>query len=256
MLEREHEHAVRRADREQVHHDGLRRQHDGAERAQQDQVGDHEHREDEPRERAVGLVDEVDAERGRAGHEHLGPGREPGRGHVALAQARDEVHRLLRPRVRAAGGPDLQDAAVGVDEVGLARERPVHERRRGDRLRLDRRVAAQLGDEAALGGDDRGSLHAPPGRWVSTTIWCGASAPAPSVVSSTCSPFVDSVVSGTPRLSPPVRCSENAGIASASMMPGGADEERDRAAHDRRREPVPHAGRLGRARGARARAGG
>ena len=43
------------------------RQHDRAERAQQHQVGDDEHGEHEPRERAVGLVDEVDAERGRAG---------------------------------------------------------------------------------------------------------------------------------------------------------------------------------------------
>ena len=43
---------------------GLERQDDRAERAQQDQVGEHQHREHEPRERRVGLVDEVDAERG------------------------------------------------------------------------------------------------------------------------------------------------------------------------------------------------
>jgi hypothetical protein len=60
---------------------------------------------------------------------------------------------------------------------------------------------------------------APPGRCVSTTIWCGASAPGPSVVSRTCRPCVDSVVSGTPRLSPPVSLSPSAGSASASIRP-------------------------------------
>ena len=189
VLEREHEHAVRRADREQVHQDGLRRQHDGAERAQQDQVRDHEHREDEPRERAVGLVDEVDAERGRAAHEHLGPGREPGCGHVALAQARargpspaaspspcgrrpGSAGRGRRRRRGWPGGraPGARTPAPAIVCASIAG------------------IAAQLGDEAALGGDDRGRA-APPGGAVSTTIWCGASAPAPSVVSRTCSPL-------------------------------------------------------------------
>ena len=50
----------------------LSRQHDRAERAHEQQVGDDEHGEHEPRERAVGLVDEVDAEGRRAGEQHLG----------------------------------------------------------------------------------------------------------------------------------------------------------------------------------------
>jgi hypothetical protein len=42
VLEDEHEHAVRGGDREQVEHDGLERDHDRAERDEQEQEGERE----------------------------------------------------------------------------------------------------------------------------------------------------------------------------------------------------------------------
>ncbi len=75
VLEEQDEHAVRRRHRQEVHQHGLDRQHDRAERPQQQEVADHEDGQDQPREGAVGLGQEVHAEGGRA-REHDVAGRE------------------------------------------------------------------------------------------------------------------------------------------------------------------------------------
>ena len=63
VLEEEDEQPVRRADREQVEEDRLQRQQQRPEGAHEQQVGEHEHAEHEPREGAVGDVEEVDPAR-------------------------------------------------------------------------------------------------------------------------------------------------------------------------------------------------
>ena len=159
----------------------------------------------------------------------------------------DEVHRRLRAGVGAAGDADLDHAA--------RRRRPgwPGAPRAGEHARSARRSCsgsapgprAPRPRSAARRRAPRDRC-APPARWVSTTSWCGASAPGPSVVSSTCRPCVDSVVSGTPRLSPPVSARPRAGSASASISPPAAQKNSDRAAHDRGRQAVPEAGGVGR----------
>ena len=62
VLEGEHQHAVCRADGEQVEQHRLERQDERAEGAQKQQVGEDEDGEHEPGEGAIGRVDEVDAE--------------------------------------------------------------------------------------------------------------------------------------------------------------------------------------------------
>ena len=101
---------------------------------------------------------------------------------------------------------------------GRCRPARARQDRRLDRAGVDLGVASELGHQAPLGRQVAGCV-APPGRPVSIAIWLGASAPGPSVSSRSASPSVDSVVSGTPRLSPPVRWSWSAGIASASISP-------------------------------------
>ena len=156
MLERERQQPVGRAHRQQVHDHGLERQEDRAERAQQQQVGDDEHREHEPRERAVALVDEVDAEGRRAAEQDVGRRREAGRRDVAIADPVHERDGRGLAGVAVARGADLRDAARRVDEVRL-RAPPARGTRAGARTVVghDLGIAAQRGHEPALRGDDR-----------------------------------------------------------------------------------------------------
>jgi hypothetical protein len=80
------------------------------------QIGEHEYGDDEPRERAVGTVDEVDAE-GRSARDDDLRVLEAGLRDVVVANAVDEVHRRVDAGVVAPRDADLQDALVAIDEV-------------------------------------------------------------------------------------------------------------------------------------------
>jgi hypothetical protein len=68
VLEDEHEHAVGRADRQQVQHDRLDRHHDRAERDQQQDEREAEHEQEHDRRVRGEVAGEVVRGGGRAGH--------------------------------------------------------------------------------------------------------------------------------------------------------------------------------------------
>ncbi len=71
MLEDEHEHAVRRGDREQVEHDCLHGDHDRAERDEQEREGEHQDEREHERRCGLQLLVPVLRRRGHARHGNL-----------------------------------------------------------------------------------------------------------------------------------------------------------------------------------------
>jgi hypothetical protein len=102
-FEEDDEHAVARADGEQVQQHRLEGQHQRTEGAHQDDVGQNEHRQDEPREHAVGTIEEVHALWRTPAREHAYALGEPRTRDDVAAQAIDEALRrfvavLVLPR--------------------------------------------------------------------------------------------------------------------------------------------------------------
>ena len=142
-----------------------------------------------------------------------------------------------------------QHLPAGVDQVGLA----------GDRRRA--RAPARRSCSGSISGPraarrrsaarrraTAGILRSARPMGVDRRAGAGRARPARACVSSTCRPFVASVVSGMPRLSPPVRLRPSAGTASASISPPAAQKNRTGRRMIDGREPVPEAGRRPRAR--------
>ena len=102
-LEDDDEQPVGRADREQVEDDRLQRQQQRAERAHEQQVGQQRARaSDEPRERAVGQVEEVHAARRPAARVDVDAGREAARAGTMSSRSRStKCERRRRCRTRA-----------------------------------------------------------------------------------------------------------------------------------------------------------
>ena len=162
---------------------------------------------------------------------------------IALADAVHEVDGGLLAGVAAAGGADLRDLARRAS-TRFARRRlgAAHKRRGEDRVGLHLGVAAQLGHQPPLRGDDRRVVRRRRGGGCrSTTCW-GASAPGPSVRSRIFRPRAASVVMGRPRLSPPVSFRSVAASASATSTAAARPPHRQRPAHDRHGEAMPRAG--------------
>jgi hypothetical protein len=86
------------------------------ERAQEQQVGEDQDRDDEPREGAVGGFDEVDPEGGGAGENHFGVA-EPRPGDIGVADPVDQVLSFLGAGIALAGDADLGDLAGFVDQA-------------------------------------------------------------------------------------------------------------------------------------------
>jgi hypothetical protein len=93
-LAHEHEHAVDRGNSERVQEHRLQREYEGPEGDEQNDKGDAEHGEDEPRERVVGRGEEVGALGWCAAGDDSRPRREVGRRHQSIAQPVDESPRL------------------------------------------------------------------------------------------------------------------------------------------------------------------
>ena len=245
MLEDEDEHAVGGADREQVEQHRLQRQDDGAEGAQEQQVGEDQDGDDEPREGAVGGFDEVDPEGGGAGEDHFGVA-EPRPGDIGVADSVDQVLRFLRAGVALAGDADLGDLAGLVDQAVAFGDRAAAGARRQQRGREDRRrlhlgVAAQLGDQAVLGGDHRRRVGAvgAPGFDHDLVRGEGAGAEGVAQQRETAGRFLGQrhaavVAAGHVQAESRQR--------QADHQPAGDDQVEDRPAHDRAREAAPDAG--------------
>ena len=120
-LEDDDEQPVRRADREAVEDDRLERQEQRAEGPHEQDVRGEQHREHEPREPAVGEVEEVlAARRAAAGDDGHARGEAGGRDDVA-AQAIDEVEALRLAVVALADHLHVQVAARRIDVLGASR---------------------------------------------------------------------------------------------------------------------------------------
>ena len=207
-----------------------------AERAQQDQVGDDQHREHEPRERAVGLVDEVDAERRRAGHAARRRRREARPRDVAVADAVDEVDRLLRAGVGAAGDADLDHLPARRRPGWPARAtaRPDEHAAAAIVLGIDLRVArAAAATNRRSAASTAGSRRRRPAGACRSRSGAAPARPARAWSRARASPCVASVVSGMPRLSPPVRLRPQRRHGEREHEPAGGAEEQHRPAHDR-----------------------
>ena len=171
-LEDDDEEPVRRADREQVEDDRLEREHDRAERPHEQDEGRDEDRAEQPGEPAVGEVEEVLASRRPAacvdGYARGNPA--PGRSRRGGGR-RTRGSRL--PVVALPGHLDVQVAPRGVDVL----ERVVEPDERHLRVRRERVQPSDRGHDAR----GLGAAPAP----VSTTIFVGATAPAPTAAVST-----------------------------------------------------------------------
>ena len=126
-LEHGDDHAVRGADRQQVHDHGLQRDEQAAEHGHQQQEAEHEHRADEDRQARRQSFRHVDARRGEAAHVHLHVGTAQRRGDDVVAQGGDEV----------GGGDRLRRARRDhADDRGVARRADGRSDDRGDVGRL------------------------------------------------------------------------------------------------------------------------
>ena len=92
VLEYQDKYPVGGAHRKQVEEHRLQRQDNRAERAQEQHVGEDQHRKDQPREGRIGGFDEVDTEGGSPGEDDLVAAGETGVGYVCVANT---VHQRL-----------------------------------------------------------------------------------------------------------------------------------------------------------------
>ena len=137
--EEDDEHPVARRDREQVEDHGFQREQQRAERTHQQQVGQHEHRQHEPGEGAVGDVEEVHALRRTAAGKHGDAVGEAGGRDDLLAEAVDEALGALCSVVAAAGHHHLRVAAALVDEAAGRQEEDLRDLRVLPQLVLEAR---------------------------------------------------------------------------------------------------------------------
>ena len=170
-LEEDDEQAVGGADREQVEDDRLEREQQRPERAQKQDVGQEQHAEDEPREGAVGEVEEVDAARRAAAREDVDVVREAGGRDDLVAQPVDEVERGRNAVLAPAGRPRCGGSCpVGSTHCGLAGS--------NDTRATSGSASSPSSSRASAAWTSSSST--PPGRAVSMTTAVGASAPSPT----------------------------------------------------------------------------
>ena len=230
--EDEHERAVGGRDREQVQDHRLQRQDQRAERAHQQQVREQEHGEHEPRERAVGDVQEVDAlRRSAAGHARR---RRPGTPRPGSAR-------------RAAGG--RRPGPPPSRTRASSRRSPGHTGRSG--RRSGRRAGSTRPPPPGRASSSRDEpadrrLHRRARRRRPACRCRRAPAPARSRrararACSTFRPRTDCGYCGMPAVAPGVSWSQATGIAPASEQRRRRDHVAPLAAHDRARHARPEA---------------
>ena len=130
-LEEDDEHAVARSDGQEIQQHRLQRQEQRAERTHQEQIGEHQHGQHEPRKRVVRAGQEVDALRRAAACVHAHVAGEVRRRDQVVAQSMHERLRRLVAVLVLAGDDQLlvaerreaaRSAALDERDLGIARQ--------------------------------------------------------------------------------------------------------------------------------------